>query len=95
MEQERENRLDGVLLEPGPQVRQEQPHCSKELLDAHLCHQERSERDATGPHRSGVGWDDIPHISFCKKKSTGSGKAIKSVRRSVTAPAFPMGLALG
>ena len=77
-EQEREHRLDFVLLEPGPQVRQEQPHCSKELLDAHLCHQERSERDATGPHRSGVGWDDIPHISFCKKN-----------RREVERPSNP------
>ena len=65
-EQEQEHRLDGVLLEPGPQVRQEQPHCREEPLDAHLCHWDRSERNATGPHRSGVGWDDLPHISFCK-----------------------------
>ena len=31
---ELEHRLDGVLLEPGPQVRQEQPNCGEEPLDA-------------------------------------------------------------
>ena len=41
---------------PGSQVRQEQPHCGEEPPDADLRHRERSEREATGPHRSGVGW---------------------------------------
>ena len=51
---EQEHRLDDILLEPGPQVRQQQPHC-EEPLDADLRHRERSEREATGPHGSGVG----------------------------------------
>ena len=55
---EQEHRLDGVMLEPGPQVRQEMPYCLEEPLDADLRHRERSEREATiGPHRSGVGYD--------------------------------------
>ena len=41
---------------PGSQVRQEQPRCGKELPDSDLRHRERSKREATGPHRSGVGW---------------------------------------
>ena len=43
----------------------EQPHC-EESFDADLRHRERSECEATGPLRSGVGWDDVPHIPFCK-----------------------------
>ena len=53
---EQEHRLDGVLLEARPQVRQEKPHCGEEPLDADLRHRERSELKVTGPHRSGVGW---------------------------------------
>ena len=53
---EQEHRLDGVLIEPGQQVRQEQPHCGEEPLNADLRHRERSEREAFGPHCSGVGW---------------------------------------
>ena len=64
--QSMEHRLDGVLLEPGPQARQEQPHCREGTLDADLRHWERSGREATGPHRGGVGWDDVPHIRLCK-----------------------------
>ena len=67
---EQEHRLDGVLLEQGPQVLQEQPHCGEEPLDADLRHRERSERLVTEQHRSRVGWDDVPRIPFYKKKST-------------------------
>ena len=35
---------------------QEQLHYGEEPLDADLRHRRRSEREATGPHRSGVGW---------------------------------------
>ena len=41
---------------PGPQVLQVQPHCGEEPPDADLRHRGRSEREAAGPHRSGVGW---------------------------------------
>ena len=44
---EQEHRLDGILLEPGPQVRQEQPHCGEEPLDSDMRHRERSERETT------------------------------------------------
>ena len=40
----------------GPQVPQEQLHYGEEPPDADLRHRGRSEREATGPHRSGVGW---------------------------------------
>ena len=40
---EQEHRLDGVLLEQGPQVLQEQPHCGEEPLDAGLRRWKRSE----------------------------------------------------
>ena len=73
---EQEHHLDGVLLEPVPQDLQEQAHCGEEPLEADLRHRERSERLVTEPHRSGVGWDDVPHILFAKKKSTESGKII-------------------
>ena len=72
---EQEHRLDGVLLEPVPQVRQEQPHCGEEPLDADLRHRERSEREAIRPHRCWVGWDDVSHIHFLKT-STESGKVV-------------------
>ena len=63
---DQEHRLDGVLLEPGPQVLLEQPYCGEETLDADLRHRERSERLVTAPHRSWVGWDDVPRIPLCK-----------------------------
>ena len=50
-----EHRLDGVLLEPGPQVRREQPDCGERTLDADLRRRERSERKVTGPNHSGLG----------------------------------------
>ena len=53
---EQEHRLDGVLLAPGPQVRQEQPHWEKSRSTLACVTRERSESDVTGPHRSGVGW---------------------------------------
>ena len=35
-----------------------------------------------GPQRSGVGWDDVPHIAFCKKKkSTNIGRVINGGSR--------------
>ena len=40
---EQEHRLDGVLLEQGPQVLQKQPHCGEEPLDAGLRRWKRSE----------------------------------------------------
>ena len=52
---EQEHRLDGILLEAGPQVRQEQPLCGQEPLDADLHHRERGELKLTGSHRSGSG----------------------------------------
>ena len=61
-----EHRLDGVLLEQEPQVLQQQPHCGEEPLDADLLRRERSERFVREPHRSRIGWDDVPHIPFCK-----------------------------
>ena len=64
---EQEHRLDGVLFEQGPQVLQEQPHCGEEPLDASPRHRERSERLVTEPHRSRVGWDDVPRIPFLQK----------------------------
>ena len=65
-----EHRLDGVLLGPGPQVGQEQPHCGEEPLDADLHHRERSNREATtGLQRSGLGWDGRPTHRFLKKKN--------------------------
>ena len=64
---EQERRLDGVLLEPEPQAPQELPYCGEEPFDADLRHRERGEREATGPHRKWVGWDDVPHILFEKK----------------------------
>ena len=67
------------MLEPGPQVRQEQPYCLEEPLDADLRHRERSEREATiGPHRSGVGYDGRHTYPFLlkKKKTVESGKDI-------------------
>ena len=51
---EQEHRLDGVLLEQGPQVLQEQPHCGEEPLDADLRNREGSERLVTESHRSRV-----------------------------------------
>ena len=59
---EHEHRLDSVLLEPGSPARQEQPDFGGEPLDAELRHRERSEREDTGPHCSGVGWDDVSKI---------------------------------
>ena len=61
---EQEQRLDGVLLEQGPKVLQEQPHCGEEPLDADLRLRERSERLAREPPRSWVGWDDALRILF-------------------------------
>ena len=65
---ELEHRLNGVLLEHGPQILQEQPHCGGELPDADLRHRhrERSERLIKEPHRSRVEWDDVSCIPFCK-----------------------------
>ena len=80
---QQEHRLDGVLLEPGPplnEVLQEQPHCREEPLDAELRHGERSEREATEPHRSGVGWDDVPRITF-ENILKESGRVINSGSR--------------
>ena len=45
-----------------PQVPHELPHCREEPLDAGQHRRKRSEREATGPHRSGVGWEDVTHI---------------------------------
>ena len=53
---EQEHRLGHVLLEAGPQVRKELPHCGEEPLDADLRPWEHSELKVTGPHRSGVAW---------------------------------------
>ena len=63
---EQEHGFNSVLLEQGPQVLQEQPHRGEEPLDADLCHRELIERLVTEPHRSGVGWDGVPRILFCK-----------------------------
>ena len=52
------NRKPATLL----QVRHELPYCGEEPLDAGLHRRERSEREATGPHRSGVRWEDVTHI---------------------------------
>ena len=38
----------------------------EEPLDADPRHRECSECEATGPHRSGAGWDDVPQILFGK-----------------------------
>ena len=63
---EQQRRLDGVQLEPGPQVRQKRPHyCGEQPLDADLRHRERNERESTGTHRSRVGCDDVLRITFC------------------------------
>ena len=62
---EHEHRLDGILLEPGPQVLQEQRHCGEEPLVADMRHRYRIERLVTELHCSGVGWDDVPSIPFC------------------------------
>ena len=63
---DQEHRLDGVLLEHGPQVLQEHPHSGEEPLDTNLRHRERSERLVTELHRGRVGWDDVRRIPFCK-----------------------------
>ena len=58
---EQEHRLDGVLLAPGPQVRQEQPHWGEEPLDTGLRHpgaqRERRYRAAPQWGRMGSGSD--------------------------------------
>ena len=65
---EQEHRLEGVLLQQGLQVLQEQPHCGEEPLGADLRHRERRECLVRETHRSRVRWDDVPWIPFCKKK---------------------------
>ena len=50
------------------------------IAEKSLRHRERSEREAKGPHRSGVGWDDVPHVFFVRI-STKSGKAINGGSR--------------
>ena len=59
---EQKHRLDGVLLEQGPQVLQQQPHCREELFYTDVRHREHSESLVIEPHRSGVGWEDVPRI---------------------------------
>ena len=71
---------------------QEQPHCGEKPLDADLRHRERSERLVTEPHRSGVGWDDVPRILFVKILIK-SGKVINggSRERALGAVEFQRG----
>ena len=72
---EQEHRLDGVLLAPGPQVRQEQPHWGEEPLDTGLRHpgaqRERRYRAAPQWGRMGSGSDGAVYrrlIAQCRSK---------------------------
>ena len=62
-------------IKQGPQVPQEQAHCGGESLDADLRHRECSERLVREPHRSRVGWDDVPRTPFCKKNRLQVGRS--------------------
>ena len=68
---EQEHRIDRVLLKPGTRFGQVQPRCGEGPLEDQLRRRERSEQEATGPHHSGIGWDDVPHMPFVKTKIDG------------------------
>ena len=75
---EQEHRLDGVLLAPGPQVRQEQPHWGEEPLDTGLRHpgaqRERRYRAAPQWGRMGSGSGGAVYrrlIAQCRSEASG------------------------
>ena len=90
---EQESRLDSVLLEQGPQVLQEQPHCAEEPLDDDLRLRERSERLVKEPHHSRLGWGEVPRIPFFVKIWRESGKIINggSIETDLRAVKFQRG----